>query len=88
MGNTASDRSSLWNGDHDVHRDALEPSHPGGRGSLSPELAAAHGARTWALQTADFEWRGAEVEYRRAVALTPNDGDAKCDLAGRARDSE
>jgi TolB-like protein/Tfp pilus assembly protein PilF len=45
--------------------------------ALSPDLAAAHLALGDLLQFADFDWRGAEVEYRRALALSPNDGEAK-----------
>jgi TolB-like protein/Tfp pilus assembly protein PilF len=45
--------------------------------ALSPELAAAHLARGYLLQNAGFDWRGAEVEYRRALALAPNDAEAK-----------
>ena len=45
--------------------------------ALSPELAAAHLARGDVLQSADFEWRGAEAEYRRALALAPNDGETQ-----------
>jgi TolB-like protein/Flp pilus assembly protein TadD len=48
--------------------------------SLSPELAAAHIARGDLLEFADFDWRGAEAEYRRALELAPNDGYAKFDL--------
>jgi TolB-like protein/Tfp pilus assembly protein PilF len=45
--------------------------------TLSPELAAAHVARGQVLQWADFDWRGAEAEFRRATELSPNDGLAK-----------
>jgi len=45
--------------------------------ALAPDLASAHIARADLLQVADFDWRGAEAEYRRALALAPNDGDAK-----------
>ena len=44
---------------------------------LSPELAAAHIARGRLIQLADFHWREAEVEFRRALALAPNDAEAK-----------
>jgi TolB-like protein/Tfp pilus assembly protein PilF len=44
---------------------------------LSPDLAAAHLARGVLLQKADLNWRGAETEYRRAMALAPDDGAAK-----------
>jgi serine/threonine protein kinase/Tfp pilus assembly protein PilF len=45
--------------------------------ALAPELAAAHVARGRLLQVPDFDWRGAAAEYRRALALAPNDGDVK-----------
>jgi TolB-like protein/Tfp pilus assembly protein PilF len=45
--------------------------------ALSPELAAAHLARGYALLFADADWREAEAEFRRAVELAPNDGFAK-----------
>lgn len=45
--------------------------------SLSPDLAAAHRARGYLLQRADFDWRGAEAEFRRATELAPNNGEAK-----------
>ena len=45
--------------------------------ALAPDLAAAHIARGYLLQSADFDWRGAEAEFRRAVELAPNDGEAK-----------
>jgi tetratricopeptide (TPR) repeat protein len=45
--------------------------------ALSPELAAAHGARGYLLLIADFDWHGAEAEFRRALELAPNDAQAK-----------
>jgi TolB-like protein/Tfp pilus assembly protein PilF len=45
--------------------------------TLAPDLAAAHVARGSLLQSADFDWRGAEAEFRRALMLAPNDGEAK-----------
>ena len=36
--------------------------------ALSPELAAAHLARGYILQVADFDWRGAEADFRRAMS--------------------
>jgi TolB-like protein/Tfp pilus assembly protein PilF len=45
--------------------------------ALAPDLAAAHVARAALLQLVDLDWRGAETEYRRAVALAPNSGGAK-----------
>lgn len=49
--------------------------------ALAPNLAAAHFARGWLLQIADFDWHGAEAEFRRALELAPNDGVAKSKLA-------
>ena len=51
--------------------------------SLSPELAAAHMARGYVLLAADFDWHGAEAEYRRAMELAPNDGYAKFSLGNQ-----
>jgi TolB-like protein/Tfp pilus assembly protein PilF len=48
--------------------------------ALASNLSAAHVARGNLLQSADFDWRGAEAEYRRALALAPNDGQAKFNL--------
>jgi tetratricopeptide (TPR) repeat protein len=48
--------------------------------ALAPDLAVAHLARGDLLQLADFDWRGAEAEYRRALALAPDDGQAKVAL--------
>jgi serine/threonine protein kinase/tetratricopeptide (TPR) repeat protein len=45
--------------------------------TLAPDLAGAHLARGMVLQTVDFDWRGAEAEYRRAVQLAPEDSQAK-----------
>jgi tetratricopeptide (TPR) repeat protein len=45
--------------------------------ALAPDLAAAHLARGTLLQTADFDWHGAETEYRRAAELEPDDSLAK-----------
>jgi TolB-like protein/Tfp pilus assembly protein PilF len=50
---------------------------------LSPDLAAAHIARGYVLYTADFDWHGAEAEYRRAVALAPKDGEPKFHLGSQ-----
>jgi Tfp pilus assembly protein PilF len=44
---------------------------------LTRDLAAAHVAPGVLLQKVDFNWRGAETEYRRAIALAPDDGAAK-----------
>ncbi|HTD29194.1 MAG TPA: tetratricopeptide repeat protein, partial [Xanthomonadaceae bacterium] len=48
--------------------------------TLEPNLASAHLARGYLLLTADFDWAGAEAEYRRAVQLAPNDGAAMYNL--------
>ena len=37
--------------------------------ALSPDLAIAHVVRGRLLLMADLDWRGAEAEYRRALAL-------------------
>ncbi|WHZ18751.1 MAG: Adenylate cyclase [Rhodanobacteraceae bacterium] len=50
--------------------------------SLDPDLAFAHIARGVLLSWADFDWKGAEAEFRRALQLAPNDGDAMGLLAG------
>src|SRR5690348_16615982 len=49
---------------------------------LDPDLAAAHLARGVLLEWADFDWRGAEAEFRRALQLAPNDSEAMSWLAG------
>jgi TolB-like protein/Tfp pilus assembly protein PilF len=45
--------------------------------TLSPQLAAAHVAQGYLLQNGDLDWRGAEAQFRRAMELAPNDGEAK-----------
>ena len=45
--------------------------------ALAPDLASAHIAQALLLHYADFDWRGAEGEYRRALELAPADGNAK-----------
>ena len=47
---------------------------------LQPNLAAAHVARGYLFLYADFDWTGAEAEFRRAVQLAPNDGGAMSGL--------
>jgi TolB-like protein/Tfp pilus assembly protein PilF len=49
--------------------------------SLNPNLAAAHVAHGKLLEILDFDRAGAEAEYRLALRLAPNDGDAKYYLA-------
>jgi TolB-like protein/Flp pilus assembly protein TadD len=51
--------------------------------TLAPDLAAAHNARGDLLQSADFDWHGAEAEYRRARELAPNDVLAKLNLGAQ-----
>jgi TolB-like protein/Flp pilus assembly protein TadD len=51
--------------------------------TLAPDLAAAHNARGDLLQFADFDWHGAEAEYRRARDLAPNDALAKLNLGSQ-----
>jgi TolB-like protein/Flp pilus assembly protein TadD len=48
--------------------------------ALEPNLASAHTARGLVLESADYDWKGAEAEYRRAIQLEPNEG-AKAPLA-------
>lgn len=47
---------------------------------LAPDLAAGHEAHGFVLLTADYDWHGAEAEYRRALELAPDDAQAKFDL--------
>lgn len=49
---------------------------------LEPDLAAAHAAHGVILQIVDFDWNGAETEFRRALQLAPNDSETMGDLAG------
>jgi TolB-like protein/Tfp pilus assembly protein PilF len=51
--------------------------------ALSPNLAAAHNARGDLFQSVDFDWRGAEAEYRRALELSPNDAQTKFNLGSQ-----
>ena len=48
--------------------------------TLAPDLAFAHLARADLLEFADFDWRGAEAEYRQALALAPSDAPAQFGL--------
>lgn len=43
---------------------------------LAPDLAAAHGARSY-LSFIESDWNEAQTEIRRALQLAPHDGDAK-----------
>jgi TolB-like protein/Tfp pilus assembly protein PilF len=49
--------------------------------AMSPDLAAAHNAQGELLQLVDFDWHGAEAQYRRALELAPNDAQVKFNLA-------
>jgi TolB-like protein/Tfp pilus assembly protein PilF len=51
--------------------------------SLAPDLPAAHVARGYLLQIADFDQRGAEAEYRRALTLAPEDAQTKLSLGNQ-----
>jgi TolB-like protein/Tfp pilus assembly protein PilF len=51
--------------------------------ALSPDLVAAHVARGDILQLADFDWHGAEAEFRRALVLAPHDSGAKFKLGNQ-----
>ncbi|MBS0590642.1 MAG: tetratricopeptide repeat protein [Proteobacteria bacterium] len=48
---------------------------------LDSDLAAGHDARGRLVQFADFDWSGAEADFRRALQLAPNDDQAKTGLA-------
>jgi TolB-like protein/Tfp pilus assembly protein PilF len=50
--------------------------------SLAPNLADAHATRGLLLESTDFDWKEAELAYRRALELEPNDSGAKGSLAG------
>ena len=43
----------------------------------APDLAASHLAHGNVLKNADLDWRGAAAEFRHALELAPNDGEAK-----------
>lgn len=49
--------------------------------AIAPDLAFAHVALGIVLKEVDFDWRGAEAEYRRALALAPSELRAKAALA-------
>ena len=48
--------------------------------ALDPQLAVAHLARGFRLLSQEFDWRGAEFEFREAARLAPNDRKAKGQL--------
>jgi serine/threonine-protein kinase len=47
---------------------------------LAPDSARAHAARGNLLQEVDFDWRGAQAEFQRALQLAPDDSGALFDL--------
>ncbi|MGH8125177.1 MAG: tetratricopeptide repeat protein [Rhodanobacteraceae bacterium] len=49
--------------------------------TLDPNLAAAHVGHGFLLYSMDFDWYGAEAEYRRALQLAPGNTGAKAALA-------
>ena len=48
---------------------------------IDPDLAAAYSAQSFLLLSGDYDWSGAERSARRAVQLSPTDGQAKADLS-------
>ena len=54
---------------------------------LAPNQAATHIARGQLLMLRDFDWRGGESEFKRAVELAPENGEAQFQL-GVARASQ
>lgn len=54
---------------------------------LAPDQAPTHIARGQLLLLRDFDWRGGEAEFKRAVELAPDDGEALFQL-GVARASQ
>ena len=49
---------------------------------LDPELGAAHCTMGYIKGVCEFDWTGAEQEFKRALELSPSSGDT-CDLYGR-----
>lgn len=49
--------------------------------ALDPQLALAHAARGYLLLAGDFDWGGAQTEYRRAAQLAPRDPEMQFFLA-------
>jgi TolB-like protein/Tfp pilus assembly protein PilF len=43
---------------------------------LDPELGEAHATMGYLRTVRDFDWAGAEAEFRRAIELNPNDADS------------
>nr|MDQ3040063.1 tetratricopeptide repeat protein [Pseudomonadota bacterium] len=54
---------------------------------LAPNQASTHIARGYLLMLRDFDWKGSEAEFKRAVELAPEDGEALFQL-GVARASQ
>ena len=54
---------------------------------LAPNQASTRIARGYLLMLRDFDWRGSEAEFKRAVELAPDDGEALFQL-GVARASQ
>jgi TolB-like protein/Tfp pilus assembly protein PilF/class 3 adenylate cyclase len=50
--------------------------------SLAPNMADAHATRGLLFESTDFNWKEAELAYRRALELEPNDSGARASLAG------
>ena len=48
--------------------------------ALDPQLAVAHLARGYRMLSQEFDWRGAELEFREAMRLAPNDRKAQGQL--------
>ena len=61
---------------------------------LAPTLGEAHAALAWIRFVFDWDWSGAEAEFKRAVALSPNSRDTHSPYAnylrcmGRAKEAE
>jgi len=51
--------------------------------AVAPDLAAAHVAQGFLLQSVDFDQRGAETEFRRALELAPADAEVRFRLANQ-----
>ncbi|HEY0179490.1 MAG TPA: tetratricopeptide repeat protein [Dokdonella sp.] len=49
--------------------------------ALAPDLAQLHTTRGYYLGAVEFDWLGAEAEYRRATQLAPGDATARSGLA-------